>query len=207
MTMKLSIINIALIGTALTALTLSNPVDARKGGKSKKKTPEIMFARIDVDESTTITLDELLANIDSRAQKKLDKADTDTNSEIELSEFLAKKRNQTDLSTYAAAIVQCVQDAKDASGDNSITVPDVDKFASPEDKFSALDTDVNGGLSLSEITSAMTTHRTDTFTAMDSDTSSDVTLDEFTVYFEGKKATRMAVKTCINELVDDSDPV
>ena len=207
MTMKQSIINIVLIGTALTALTISTPADARKGGKFKNKTPDTLFARIDADESGLLTLDELLSNIDRRAQRKLNRADTDDSTEIELTEFLTKKRHQTDLSSYASDIVQCVQDAKDASVDSNITVPSADLFAAPEDKFNELDTDNNGGLSLTEITAAITNHKTDGFNSMDSDSSNDVTLEEFTAFVEGKKATRMAVKACIDELVDDSDPV
>lgn len=207
MTMKLSIINIALIGTALTALTLSIPADARKGGKGGKKAPEVLFTRIDADTSGALTLDEMLANIDTRAQKKLNRADTDVSSEIELTEFLAKKRHQTDLSAYAADIVECVQDAQDESGDTNIVVPTADKFASPETKFADLDTDLSGGLSLSEITTAITTHKTDAFNDMDTNNSNDVTVEEFTAYFESRKATRIAVKACIDELVDDSDPV
>jgi hypothetical protein len=205
--MKKSIINIALIGTTLTALTLSIPADARKGGKGGKKAPEKLFARIDADSSETVTLEEMLANIDTRAQKKLDRADTDTSSEIELDEFLAKKRHQTDLSAYAEDIVQCVQDAKDESGDDNIEVPTADRFMAPEAKFASFDIDLSNGISLSEITTAMTDRRTNAFNNMDVDNSNDVTVEEFTSRFEIKKATRKALKTCIDELVDDSDPV
>ncbi|BBN81018.1 hypothetical protein PA25_10030 [Pseudoalteromonas sp. A25] len=202
--MKRSIINIAIITATLTTLTVSAQAEARKG---RHKAPEVVFAKLDADQSNTITIDELLANVDAKAQKKLDRADTNTSSEIELDEYLSKKRHSIDLSEFASDIVQCVQDTKDATGNSNIIVPDVTKFAAPETKFAQLDTDNSGGISLAEITAALTSHETDVFSMMDADSSGDITLEEFIQQGERKRATKDTVKACIESIVPTNDPL
>ncbi|MBD1582941.1 EF-hand domain-containing protein [Pseudoalteromonas sp. S16_S37] len=202
--MKRSIINIAIIAATLTTLTVSAQAEARKG---HHKAPEVVFAKIDADQSNTITINELLANIDAKAQKKLQRADTNTSSEIELDEYLNKKRHHLDLSEFASEIVLCVQDTKDATGNSNIMVPDITKFAAPETKFASLDTDNSGGISLAEITAALTAHETDVFSIMDANSSGDVTLEEFIQHGDRKRATKEAVKACIESIVPATDPV
>ncbi|WP_440053191.1 hypothetical protein ACSLBF_09575 [Pseudoalteromonas sp. T1lg65] len=200
--MKRSIINIAIVTTALTALTLSADAEARKGKKGPRKAPEVIFNKLDADQSGTLTLDELQANNSTKAQKKLERTDSDSSGEIELTEYLAKQRHSRDLSDLAVEIVECVQQTKDAGESSNIVVPSIDKFASPEQKFAQLDSDSNGGISVVEITNSLAARHAEGFSAMDSDNSNDVTLNEFIQHGEAKHATKQAVKACIDSLVN-----
>ncbi|CAH9066148.1 hypothetical protein PSECIP111854_03830 [Pseudoalteromonas sp. CIP111854] len=205
--MKRSIINTAIAIATLTTLTVSANAEAKKGGKGRYKAPEAVFIKLDADQNAVLTLNELLANIESRAQKKLDRADTNISSEIELDEYLAKKRHSVDLSEFAADIVQCVQDTKDATEGSNIIVPAASHFASPQSKFTQLDTDNSGGISLTEITNTLTAHQTDAFSAMDENIDNSVTLEEFIQHGENRRATTEAVKACIDSLITLDEPV
>ena len=100
-----------------------------------------------------------------------------------------------------------ISNCSKAIGNAHIQVPDSSKFASPGDKFDAIDTDDSTELSIEEITAALTNHATEKFDAMDADDSNEVSLEEFSSAAEVKKATKPVIKTCIDSLVDDSEPV
>ncbi|RRS08225.1 EF-hand domain-containing protein [Pseudoalteromonas sp. J010] len=205
--MNNSIRNIAISAAVLTTLTLSAQVEARKSDRNHKKAPEIVFSKLDLDQSGTLILDELQGNEQTKAEKKLVRADLDGNASIDLTEYLSKQRHSHDLSTYATEIVQCVQALKDADEASLIVVPSSDKFASPEEKFAQLDSDDSGAISVDEIAQTLATRQEIRFAEMDSDNSNDVTLEEFIQNGERKQATRAAVKECIDSLVDVTEVI
>ncbi|NTS75798.1 EF-hand domain-containing protein [Catenovulum sp. SM1970] len=195
------------LGAAMSALAVSTVAQAKGHKKRGSQDPTAYFERLDTNLSESLTLDELTVNVATKAQSRLEKLDSDENGSLSLNEYLASRRAQTDLSSYAADIVACVQAEKDATGDTNIQVPDSSKFASPEDKFDAIDTDDSTELSIEEITAALTNHATEKFDAMDTDDSNEVSLGEFSSAAEVKKATKPVIKACIDSLVDDSEPV
>jgi Ca2+-binding EF-hand superfamily protein len=107
------------------------------------------------------------------------------------------------LSVIADEIVLCVSDLKAESGDDNINVPSADSFISKEERFNTIDADANGAVDLSELQAAMVTKATSVFDMMDANSDSVVSLDEFTAASESKKATKKAIRQCIQELTDE----
>jgi len=175
----------------------------RKGGK-QGYSAEQKFNRIDVDQSGEITLAEMTDPIAAKAEKKLTRKDTDQDTVLSLEEFSQGKHgNAIDLSLIADEIVLCVSDLKAETGDENIIVPSADSFLSKAERFNTIDADASGSIDLSELEAAMETKATSVFDMMDTDDSSSVNLDEFTAASESKKATKKAVRQCIQELTDE----
>ncbi|WP_042146246.1 MULTISPECIES: EF-hand domain-containing protein [unclassified Pseudoalteromonas] len=178
----------------------------RKGGKQGKLgySAEQKFNRIDVDQSGEITLAEMTDPATVKAEKKLTRKDTDQDSVLSLEEFSQGRHgNAIDLSVIADEIVLCVSDLKAETGDDNIIVPSADNFVSKEEKFNTIDADANGTIDLSELQTAMETKATSVFEIMDTDDSSSVNLDEFTAASESNKATKKAIRQCVQELTDE----
>jgi len=178
----------------------------RKGGKQGKPgySAEQKFNRIDVDQSGEITLAEMTDPIAAKAEKKLSRKDTDQDGVLSLAEFSQGRHgNAIDLSEIANDIVSCVSDLKTETGDDNIVVPSADSFISKEDKFNSMDTNVDGFVDFSELKAAMETKATSVFDMMDADKNNSVSLEEFTAASESKKATKKAIRQCIQELTDE----
>jgi len=175
----------------------------RKGGK-QGHSAEQKFNRLDVDQSGELTLAEMSDPAIAKAVKKLTRKDTDQNDVLSLEEFSQNRHgNAIDLSEIADEIVLCVSDLKAETGDEDIVVPGVDSFISKEEKFNAIDTDSDSSIDLTELEAAMLTKATSAFDTMDIDDNSSVSLEEFTAASTSKKATKKAIRQCVQELTDE----
>ncbi len=156
--------------------------------------------RIDTDGSGTIELQEMIDAGLAKTAKRFGKVDSDADGFISLDEYLAARRDgAVDLSIYADDIVACVQDA--ALEDDTIEVPDVSDFMSPEDRFNSKDTDADGFISLAEAEANATTKATTKFTNLDTDADGSVTTEELqAAKGSGRSSTRKAIKACIEEV-------
>lgn len=183
--------------TSILSITQANAFErGNRGGNS--------FARMDVDQSGSLTLDEMLTPMLSKVEKKLARKDSDEDGVISFEEF-SQTANGTrpDLSDIADEIVQCVADIKAETGDENIIVPSVDKFSSLADKFSAIDSSADGFIDLTEAQAKASTKASTVFNAMDSDGDSLVTEEEFNASKAIRSATGSAIKSCIEELSSD----
>jgi Ca2+-binding EF-hand superfamily protein len=162
------------------------------------------FNRIDTNQDGQLSLDELTIPALSKAEKKLNKKDSDEDGLISFEEF-QQTRNGTlsDLSDIANDIVQCVTDVKAESGDDNITVPSADQFMSPEDKFATTDTSGDGFISLEELQTKVTTNVAMTFLIKDQDADGFVNEDEYNAAKEKYRATKAVIRQCIDELSSD----
>lgn len=158
-----------------------------------------MFERLDTNDDQVLDLNELLTPALAKAEKRFERKDADDDGFLTFSEVTGD-RDPVDLSAYADEIVQCVADLKADTGNENIMVPDAGKFISPQDKFNNTDTSGDGVLDLAEVQAMKTTKVTAGFATMDGDSNGQVTLEEFTAHKQAKKATRRAVKSCIDDV-------
>ena len=187
------------IGTVLASVLVTSVAHAGPRGMSERSA-ERAFERLDTTEDSLITLDEFTAKTSDRAERRFNRKDTDEDGFISLEEANTNRRGEerADYSDIADEIVACI--AELAVEDDSIVVPDADKFSSSEDRFNTIDTSGDGVLSLEEVQTKALDKATDAFNAMDADTSGDVTLEEFEAAAASRRATRQAIRSCIEEL-------
>jgi len=185
----------AVLTTALLSISQANAF-ARGGHGGAGE-----FNRIDVNQDGQLSLDEMTTPLMSKAERQLSQKDSDDDSLISFAEF-EQTRNGTkvDLSDIADDIVQCVSDIKVETGNEDISVPNVDTFMSPADKFEATDTSSDGFISLEELQAKVTTNIAVSFLVMDLDADSLISEDEFNAAKAVRKATKDAVHQCIDEL-------
>lgn len=165
---------------------------------------EKVFTRIDVNENGTITLAEMTDPIPDKAAKKLARKDKDQDGLLTAEEMQKNRHgNAPDLSAIAADIVQCVSDIKETTANDDIIVPTVASFQSAEARFDAVDTSNDGFVDITELTEAMNRKANDKFSKMDADESGDVTLEEFTSAHTSHRATKQVIRQCVREITDD----
>ncbi len=175
----------------------ANARGGHRGGADK------MFARLDTNADGELSLTELTDPAAAKAEKKLSRKDTDEDGALSLTEFQQNRHgNVVDLSAIADEIVQCVADLKAETGDDNIVVPSADSFMSSEARFAAIDSDEDGGIDLAELEDAMLSNATDAFTAMDADEGGAVSNDEFTAHKATRKATKKAIRLCVEDIND-----
>ncbi len=200
------------IGSLVVAsLLASTAVSAQEGPRGKRgggngdpqAHAERKFERLDTSGDAVISLDEFTANTDERAERRFNRKDADDDGFLTLEEATTGRRGRTapDHSDIAEDIVACV--AELAAEDDSIVVPDADRFQSPEDKFNSVDTSGDGMIDLAEAQAAALDKATSAHAAMDTDEDGGVTLEEFMAAGESRRATRSAVRECIDELTSD----
>jgi len=159
------------------------------------------FDKIDANQDGQLSLDELTTPKMSKVAKKFDQKDSDDDGLISFDEF-QQTRNGTipDLSDIANEIVQCVADTKAETANDDIMVPTVDKFISPAEKFAATDTTADGFISLEELEDKIIEKVAASFLVMDQDADGIINEDEYNAAKTIKKASKSAIKECIEEL-------
>lgn len=160
--------------------------------------------RFDTNGDSAIDLTEATAAATAKAEKHLIKLDTDLDSLVSLDEYLADERASRDLTTYAEDIVECVSQMKEDSGDDTINIPNVSDFTSPEQRFSTTDTSSDSYIDLAEAIERSVSKATANFTAQDANADGLVTKEESKAYRSNNKSTRQAVKTCINDVTTEA---
>lgn len=176
--------------------------DAKPGSRGGKDRPTAQFERLDTNEDGVLSIDELTAPALERAEAMFLRKDQDEDGLLTFEEATSG-REPRDLSDIADEIVQCVADLQAETGNENIVVPEASKFASPQEKFNAKDTDLSGDLDLTEVLQSSTENVTSIFDNMDTDNSEDVTLEEFTAHKVSAKATRRAIRSCVDELTSE----
>lgn len=195
-------LNIALISTVLATSVLSiSQASAQERGARGGEGRGNPFTRMDTDGDGFLSLDEMTANIVTKAEKMLARKDTDEDGVISLEEYMANRQGAAiDLSDIAGEIVQCVEDVKAETGDENIIVPDADHFKSPEDRFADVDTSGDGLIDVTEIEAHLMTKTTNAFDTMDTDEDGLVSQDEFKTQHGSRRATRGVIRGCVAEL-------
>jgi Ca2+-binding EF-hand superfamily protein len=177
-----------------------------KGDRGGEQRLAKMFERMDENSDGVLTLAEMTAKVDAKAEKMLSKKDADEDGVLSLEEFSTNKRGEVrDLSDIADEIVQCVADLKEESGNADIQVPTADSFKSPQARFDGLDSSADGALDLAELQAGGLAKASDRFAKTDADENGEVTIEEFGAAHKAHRATKRAVRQCVHEINDDSE--
>lgn len=211
MTKKLNVTLVATLVAAAMAIPSAMADDrggrGGKGGKGGKgQRIEKMFERIDANQDGVLSLTEMTDPVAEKAAKKLARKDADEDGFLTAEELQSNRHGNTvDLSAIAAEIVQCVTDLKAQTQDDNITVPDAASFVSAEARFDALDSSDDGLVDLAELEAGGLVKANDAFTNMDADADGSVTKDEFVAAHQSRRATKKAIRQCVQELTDDGE--
>ncbi|MCV2883788.1 hypothetical protein OE749_03605 [Aestuariibacter sp. AA17] len=179
------------------------PQNGKRGHKHGKPSVEKMLARLDIDQSGTLTLDEMLTGASDKAARKFERKDANADGSLTFEEA-SSGRERPDLSDIAEDIAACVADIKDETGDENIVVPDFSSRLTAEERFDTIDANDDNLIDLSEATSHAESRATDKFNALDTDLNGEVSEDELTAHADSRRATRQAVRNCVDSLSDDS---
>lgn len=109
------------------------------------------------------------------------------------------------MSDIAEEIALCVTDIKAESGNEDIIVPDPANYLTAEERFNNTDTSGDGVVDLDEFLAKVERKVTDGFNSADTDGDMQVTWGEFRAHKAARKATRRAVRSCVEELSDTLD--
>ncbi|REL25746.1 hypothetical protein DXX93_03700 [Thalassotalea euphylliae] len=162
---------------------------------------------IDNNGDGSIELSEAIAAASAKAERKFTRLDTDEDGLVSFEEFSASKSGSRDLTLYAQEIVDCVADLKAELGSDTIVVPSVDDFSTPQERFDSKDSNSDTFIDLDEATAAANAKATERFTAMDADADGFVTKEERKAFRSERAGTKRALKTCISEVVEDSEVI
>lgn len=188
--------------TTATALSISQSIAFERGQHRGNGG----FDRLDVNADAVLSLDEMTAGAQSKAEHMLARKDSDEDGFLTLEEFQQGRNGViADYSDLADEIVQCVADLQAENAD--IVVPDADNFLSPEDKFAALDTSGDELVDSDELTAAKVAKATEKFTNLDTDEDGSVTEEEYQAAKVSRSATRQAVRQCISDVTTEDEAV
>jgi Ca2+-binding EF-hand superfamily protein len=193
-----------MLSIVLASTTVSTDVDAQERGKKadRKDRTEKQFNRLDADDDGVLVLDELTGPALAKAEKKFTRKDADEDGFLTFEESTAGRESQ-DLSDIIEEIAQCVADIKEETGNEDIVVPDPEDYMTPQEKFDAVDTSGDALLDFAEVQANATAKAETAFAKMDTDADAQITLDEFQAHAQSSKATRRAVRSCVEELTTD----
>ena len=202
MTMKNKISTAVFLGITLgfVGLNISSAVASERGARDGGG-----YGRFDTNQDGAIDLDEMIAAATAKVERRFNAKDSDQDGFVSFEEFTASGRAAIDLTEYAEEIVQCVADLKEELGSETIQVPSVSDFTSPQEKFDALDANLDGLIELSEATDKAIEKATAKFAILDADGDGLVTKEEKRAYAEAHKGTKRAIKHCIKEVTEDDE--
>lgn len=195
------------IATVLVSVLFTSATYAQKGprggDRDRGHSLEQRFQSLDSNADEVLSLDEFTANTNEHSENRFNRKDTDEDGFLSFEEATSNRRGEaTDHSDIAQAIVDCVTTL--AAENDAVIIPEVTDFASPEDRFNAVDISADGFLSLEEVQDNALNKANAAFESMDIDASGDVSYEEFEAHKQQRKATRKAIRTCVNELENDS---
>ncbi|NQZ07149.1 MAG: hypothetical protein HRT35_08305 [Algicola sp.] len=177
----------------------------QKGGNGEARLAK-MFARLDVNEDGVLSLTELTDPTAAKAAKILARKDADEDGVLSLEEMQRNRHgNAVDLSAIADEIVACVTDLAAEAGNEGIVVPTAADFKSSEDRFNEVDTSGDGSIDLAELEAAGLAKANNAFDRMDADEDGSVTAEEFGAAHKSRRATKKAIRQCVQEINDDSE--
>ncbi len=204
MSKKYNSLILATVITSTAVISMSQAHAFERGGQRGGERGTGGFERIDTNQDGQLSLDELTAPALSKVEKRLTNKDIDEDGFLSFEEFQQTRNGtMTDLSDIADEIVQCVSDIKTETANDDITVPSTDKFMSPADKFSAIDTSADNLISLEELQAKVTDKVAAAFLIMDQDADGFVSEAEFDAAKAKNRATKSAIRQCVDELSSD----
>lgn len=161
-------------------------------------------AKKDTNGDGAIDLTEMIDAATAKTERRFDRKDADDDGLVTFDEYIASGRASTDLTLYADEIIECVADLKEELGSETIQVPSVDDFKTPQEKFDSVDSDLDGMVTLDEAILNATNKATMKFNLLDADEDGLVTKEEKRALHSENKGTRKALKQCIDEVTTDS---
>lgn len=183
-----------LAGAILTSLTVTaNNAFARGHGSA------------DTNGDGAVDLAETLVAATAKVEARFEKLDTDVDGFVTFTEFTASERASLDLTEYAQDIVDCVAQLKADYESDTIVVPSVEDFKSPQEKFDANDANLDGVIELNEAVDKSVTKATDKFNTLDADLDGLVTTEEHKAYRSEHRGTKKAIKQCIGDVTADEE--
>lgn len=195
------------IATAAVSAMLIAPAAQARGGHAKGDFLQSRFDRIDTSGDGMIDLSEFQIRKANAAERAFNRKDRDDDGLLTLEEATTTRRGEAnDYSDIAADIVTCVADKKAETGDDNIEVPAESQFQSPQDRFNDIDTSGDGLLDFAEFEMHKQAKQEQKFIDMDTDVDTFVTFEEFSAAHDVRRATRRAIRACINELSEEVIP-
>ncbi|MBE1299348.1 MAG: hypothetical protein GJ680_05505 [Alteromonadaceae bacterium] len=200
---KVAVLVGSLLITSLIASAAVHAKGGKRGDRDGEQRAEQRFNNLDTNGDAVLSLDEFTANVAENTERRFTRKDSDEDGLLSLEEATTRRNGEAaaDYSDIAEDIIACVADL--AAEDDSIVVPDADKFQSPEDRFNAVDTSGDGFIDLEEAQASALSKKTDAFDSIDADEDGLITFEEVQAAGESRKATRQAVRECIEELEEE----
>lgn len=179
-----------------------------RGAPARGRDPEArlqrQFERLDSSGDAELSYEEFTAKLESRVSRTFARKDSDDDGLLSFEEATTNRRGERpDLSGIAQDIVDCVADLASEEG-SLIIVPDVERFASPETKFDEVDSNDDDFIDTDEALAAAALKAENAFSQMDADEDGFVSFEEFSTGKAQQKATRAAIKECI-ETIDSEE--
>ncbi len=159
---------------------------------------ERMFNRLDTDADGFLVIDELLTPRIDRAQRGFDRADTSEDGLIDFDEFSARRGERHEfVEENEEELRECVEQALGEEVEPELL--------SLEESFAEKDLNSDGYIDFSEAESQVTERVTERFTANDLNGDGLLDMDEFSAAAEAAKTKRDAVRTCVQQIREDSE--
>jgi Ca2+-binding EF-hand superfamily protein len=173
---------------------------------ARRASPAHMIERLDSNGDGQVDTEEFIAPQVARIDEMFEQRDTDDDGLISESEYQSGKRVDTtrrgrraerlqSLDLNSADLVACVR--------RTIADFEPPQRLDPEhqqDRFDTLDTNNDGSLGLTEVTSAMEGHAMTRFSRLDTSGDNFITQDEADAQQQASRHVRNVVRACIKEL-------
>ena len=159
------------------------------------------FSRIDVNQDSLLSLDELTTPKLAKAERKFTHKDSDADSLLSFEEFQQTRSGSTiNLAEVADQLVLCVTELKAELADDNITIPTAEQFLSQEEKFATIDSNGDDVISLDELHAKVVDKAAMAFIQMDTNADNMVDEDEFNAAQLIRSATKQAIRQCLDEI-------
>jgi len=184
-----SLVSLAVAAAFTTSIGLAAPEPGSSAGARGRPIPRI-FAHIDTNADGAISVEEFIAARTQRTEKRFDRLDSDADGLISLEEFVSSRRSPPDGFDV---------DAFRACMEAQLGIEIDDPAATPEERFTAADSNADGFLDADELIAAMTDQSINRFNKIDANQDGSIVLDEFAGAFQNRRAFRQARRFCFEQ--------